>query len=105
MFKINVICLDFCWEKKFYLNPVLIGDKSYDTFELYVKSAQKKWFFDVESNYIKYGKNPDNDISIEFKTKIIKAWMNTRIDLINFYSTKNRQIFDAEYTQDWLNYE
>ena len=101
----HVICVDFCWEKDFYLNRVKSGEKEYTSFKSYVKECYQDWASNIETNYVQYGKNPENDISIEFRTKIIKAWMNTRKTIINYHSRDKWQILDAEYTQDWLNYE
>ena len=96
--KSKIVCTEYCWETNFFLNPVNMHDKVYDTFQDYLKEMYPDWLDDIKENYIKYyGGSIDAKNFTDFNYFMKKSWMNARLPII-----KRNKIVDKEYASDWL---
>ena len=98
----KAVCTNYCWQKDFYLNPVVDSDdKEYESFECYVKEKQPEWLDDIKGNYVNYsGGTNDMKNFEELNYFMNKCWMNVRLPLIKRY-----ELVDKKYTPDWLTLE
>ena len=100
--KIGKVCMTkFCWENDRYLKSVLIGNKNYDSLEIYIKECHKDWIENVQENYFKNGKNGSIGLTLKYKEDVIRAWMNTRKYFLNMFALNDRNDYDAS----WKNFE
>ena len=104
----KIICTDYCWEKKFYLNPVSSGDekKTYTSFTKYVEAVSPLWLSDIKQNFAKYETGNQsaaaktNQAFIDFDYKMRKSWMNVRKAIL-----AQNDLKDREYDNEWLELE
>jgi hypothetical protein len=100
------IILNYCWEGYFYLGGVIypINGKRehFKSFKDLLEKHFDTWSYDVETNYIKFGKEEasKNKAFNDFDFFVKKCWMNVRNAVLRYYSLYFT-VYDKEYDSAW----